>query len=67
MPWCKKFNPNSVRLEDVQKMTPREFRQYTFLKLNGMDHKLSNIDNRTWAILTGIIATIGTVVLVAVL
>ena len=58
----KKINPDSVVLEDIQKMTPREFRQYTFLKLNGMDNKLIKIDNRLWALLVGVIITIAVVV-----
>lgn len=42
----KTLNPDSVSLEDITRMGPREFRQWTFLRLNSIDEKLKGHDSR---------------------
>lgn len=48
-------------------MSPREFRQYSFLKLNHIDDNVHNLDIRLWGVLGGIIVTVATVIGSAVL
>lgn len=59
------WNPNSVTLEDVQGMGPREFRTWNFLELRAI-HKanvetkkaVNKQDARMWAALIGIVMTL---------
>jgi hypothetical protein len=69
-----KEDPGFVALDDVIRMNERQWRTYSYMKLNGMDgklsgmdRKLSRIDNRLWALLVAIIVMIATVVGSAVL
>ena len=64
---AKKLNPDSISIEDIQRMSQREFRVYMFFKLNSIDSSVRKMDSRQWATIAGIIVTIGTVILSAVL
>jgi hypothetical protein len=55
-------NPDGLSLEDIRKMDDGEFRQFVFLKLNNIDGTVRKLDTRVWAVLAGILVTIATVV-----
>ncbi|MBA7593137.1 hypothetical protein ES703_00054 [subsurface metagenome] len=70
----RNLNPSSVTLADIQTMSPREFRQYTFLKMGEMGNDLKQTkktvmrqDTRLWGVLVAVIITAGTVIASAVL
>lgn len=48
-------------------MSSREYRTYTFLKLNSIDGTVRKLDTRLWALLVGIVITVTTVIGSAVL
>lgn len=66
------LNPNSITLENVQNMPPREFRQWNFLELKAIHKEIKGgteknketweavkaLDNRVWAALIGIVITL---------
>lgn len=63
------LNPDSITLENVQSMPPREFRQWNFLELKAIHKEIKGcteknketreavkgLDNRMWAALIGIV------------
>jgi len=51
----KKPNPDSVTLEDVQRMRAGEFRVFSYLMLKKLDCRTRKIENRVWAVLTSVI------------
>lgn len=49
------LNPNNVTLADVERMTPKEFRIYSFMKLNKLDGCVGKIENRLWYVITAVV------------
>lgn len=49
------LNPDSVTLEDVIKMNSREWKIYTFMKLNKLDGCVGKIENRLWYVITAVV------------
>ena len=62
-----KPNPDSVTLEDVQRMRAGEFRVFSYLMLSKLDSRTKCIENRLWAVLTSVIILGLTAILAALL
>jgi hypothetical protein len=74
MPRRRNLDPDSISLGDVAKMDSKQWRIWTFLRLNSIDEKLrehdcmlDRIEGRMWAILTAVILSILSVILTALM
>jgi len=47
---------NDPTLSDIQRMGTKEFRTYTYMKLNSIDHSVKKIDARIWWVLGSVVA-----------